>query len=655
MKKQIYQLAIGFLGLFSAITIHAQKTHCDSVYLSPGMNTYDVYLSQEFERCEQWMNYEVFANSYAKEPVYFQWKTKAGKFLTQGTSFSDDTLGEFVLEVESMGCLKDYPFTVNDGPEIFLDATSLEYCAEQAKPTLSVNVWYKSNRPIIQNQYMLYRDNQFVANVFGFYELKNAQAGTYTVVALNQQCLNSNSSITIKEKNCTPVVCEPLSDSLYDVQFDGQIYHSCDVAGWHLNFPDDKKPANVEISWKKNGVELQKNNVSLVINVDAVSTPDVYSVEVTGAGCKWSKEVEIVKDSINNGITTSDANYKHCASAPIVIAAKGNNHLTGEEYIWEKKDVNGVYQLHGKGDTLPNPSVGYFRMYVKTQRECVSMPTTFNIVEGQCATSCAQFMYVQKENYNPLPGELIGYNSNHFYICDQQQLGLYASFMPISTGSVTWYNVTTSTEQNVGGNPLYTTIAGKYLARYTNGNCVVHSDTITIDYAYPQPLEIKVFEGSQELEVKNKTITICPSRITLKSDPYYFSYYNWEKNAVYLSNDDQLITDQAGYYTLTTVNYQGCRAEDHLTVNINQSPNCVISGVGTINSPSVEVSPNPVVSSLYIKGLQVQSVQVVSQLGHVTTEQVSNGELSLENYSAGIYTVLIENNGKIEAHRIVKQ
>ena len=656
MKKQFYQLAIGFFGLLSVLTIQAQKTPCDSAYIYPGINLSSDF-NNEFQRCGNWMQYELLARSNAKSDLYFHWYTKDGKYLTQGTSFKDDTTGQFYVEIEGGGCLKEIPFTIFSASEVTLQSSAIEYCKGATKPEIYMNIVYSQPFPKTGQVYNLYRDNQFVTAFINSTVLTDAEAGTYTINN-TQQCPIATPTLTITEKDCAPKLCEPTSDSVYDATLVNQIYQSCAVAGWKLNFPNDKQPTGVEIIWIKNGSVLSRNHTALSVNVTGTKTPDKYSVEVTGQGCSWYKEISIIKDSINTEIISSDANYRHCPEKPIQVSVKGNTHLTGEIYTWEKKDTIGVYQLHGKGDTLPNPTIGMYRMYVKTKQGCVSMATEFSIVEGQCSTAaCAEFLKVEKIDYNPLPGKPILFNGKRFFICNQEQLGLEAYFMPVpNKGSITWYNVTTTIEQNVGGNPFYTTVGGKYIARYTDGNCIVNSDTIIVDYAYTQPLEIKVFDGVKELVVKDKTITICPTTsVSLNTSPYYYTYYRWAKNAAFLSVNAEQKTDGAGYYTLITVDNQDCRSEDYLTVNINQSPNCVISGVQNGFNESVQLSPNPVVSSLYIKGVEANTVQVVSQIGQVTTEQVSNGAINLEKYPNGMYTVLIENNGKIEAHRIVKQ
>lgn len=656
MKKQLYQLAIGFLGLFSVVSIQAQITPCENAFMTPGVNLSSSNFNNEYQKCDNHSPFELQAISRAETQLYFHWFTKGGKFLSQGPTFNNDTTGEFYLEVEGGGCLKEFPFIISNSPEIILYSSATEYCKDSDKPTVNVNIIEPATSPNLSNIYTLVRDNQFVATILGTYTLENASAGTYTIVTDFQGCMPFVPTITITEKECTSKVCEPTSDSIYDATLENNIYKSCDVAGWKLNYPNNQQPEGIEITWKKNGDVIESDIIELSMNIEI--TLDIFSVEATGKGCSWTKEIEIIRDSINAEITTSDANYRHCPENPIVIAAKGNNHIAGEEYIWEKKDNNGLYQFHGKGEILPNPSFGMFRMYVKTSRGCFSSPTEFPINEGDCNTTCNKQIKVKKINNNPIIGISPFQDSTHFYICDQEVLGLEAFVYPTTTGSITWYNVTSSPENNVGGNPLYVGLglAGKYIARYQDGNCIVNSDTISVDYAIVSPIEILAYDGVDELEIKNKSILICPSQsVTLKPNIYYYTNYLWEKNNVFISNDIEAFAENEGYYTVSAMDPSGCYTQDYLTINVNHTPNCIVSGIENEHNQSIQLSPNPVASSLYIRGLEVSTVQVVSPLGKISTEQVFNGEINLENYPAGVYTILLIKNGKSEAHRIVKR
>lgn len=661
MKKHFYSLALGALSLFSTLTLQAQQTICDSVGL---FASYGVSGNEpEFIKCEKHSQYAIDTYTSTQEPLFLLWTTKSGELLQQGNVFSHDTTGEFVLHVEGNGCLAERPLTIIDAPEIYIDANKLTYCQNETKPTIFTEVFFVPVTPTSPESYSLYKDDQFYGSIQTIGTFSNVSAGVYEIRNDNQQCWNSLApTLTITEETCEPELCEPIKDSVYQTEFDGQIHTSCDLAGWDLTFPEGKKPEGVTIIWKQNGEEIQRNNIALSIDVTAINSPDTYSVETSSENCSWSKEISIIKDSINTEITTNDPNFKHCPETPIIIEAKGNEHLTGETYTWEKKNASGSYVTHGTGTTLPNPEIGEYRMYIETARGCFSTPTSFSIYEGVCSNNCPSIL-INKMNFNNPTVFIPEYNPNRYILCERYDLVLEANTIfetkPISTtGSITWYEVLATTEQNRGGNPIYISSPGTYVAKYVDqNNCNITSDTVHVYSSEPIDLSIIPMDGSTELEIVNEEITICEgSTVTLNPNPYYHQYYEWELNAAQISTDVTIDVTENGYYTLQVVDYNGCWQDAALNVNINSDPNCTITGLNELTTSGIEFAPNPTSNSISIIGnIDLNTVQVVSQLGQIDILNVENGSIDLSNYQTGIYTLLIERNGTVEAHKIVKQ
>lgn len=658
MKKHFYQLAIGTLALFGVHSSNGQ-TPCDSAYLVPNYNISEIG-AYNYQRCTP-NDYELYVSSYAKTPLYFQWKTKAGDYLSEGSIFNEDTLGEFYLEIEGLGCVKPISFTIEETPFLSLDASSLEYCKDDDKPTLYADVYNHNGTSFGFNSYALSKDNKFIADVNGYYELENAEAGTYTLSPINQACWENTQTITITEKDCSPGICEPIKDSVYQTIFDGQIHKSCDLAGWKLTYPGDTIPNGVEIIWKQNGEELSRNHVALSIDVTATSSPDTYSVYTSSESCSWSEEILVIKDSINSEFTSSDSNYYHCSENPLVITAKGNEHLTGVTYSWYKKDEHDTFVLHGEGLTLPNPEAGEFKLYVTTSQNCYSISETFTINEVMCEifNNCPE-IGIQRDhrthqNYDP-------YHQNYFVLCHNDDLVLYATNLPIDYkfggGKLNWYNVSTNTEEHLqSDNYLHVFSPGKYIARYTDENCLSETDTIVVEYGPYIDLTISPKYDNIVLEMNEDTVTICSDQ-TIKLDPnhYYLSNYEWEKDASFVSNNIAHETDEAGYYTLNVYDNNFCSEGATIVVKVDNNQECVISGLNNRFDQALELAPNPTSSSLTIVGgNDINTVQIVSQLGQTNTVNVTNGTIDLSSYKSGIYTLMIERNGTIETHKIVKQ
>lgn len=661
MKKHFYKLAIGLLGVCSTLSGNAQ-TSCDSVSIHSSYGVSGSY--PEYIQCEKFGEYALDTYKSSNSPLFLQWVTKTGTLLQQGSAFFSDTTGEFLLQIEGNGCFVERPFTIIDAPETILFSDKVSYCQNETKPTLSAEVFFLGNPPNFPTEYAVFKDNQPFVYFTNFTTLPDVSSGIYEIRNASQQCWNSNlnQTLTITEEQCTPKLCEPIKDSVYQTVFDGEIHKSCDLAGWDLTYPEGKRPEGVEIVWKRNGDEIQTNNIALSIDVVATNIPDSYMVETSSSGCTWEKEIFIMKDSINTAITTSDPNYSHCDNAPITITANGNEHLSGETYTWEKKNNSGAYIPHGTGTVLPNPQIGDYRIYVETEQGCFSTPTSFTINDGNCPQECPELIVEKIQLNNPL-FPIPPLNQNYFTLCENNELILDAKTLingipTIRTGSITWYEVSGSSPQNMGGNPFFVYTPGLYIANYVDqANCNVNSDTIIVELSWPVDLKIIPMDGTTELEVINDAITICEgSNLSLVPDAFYHSYYKWEKDAAFISNEVMIDVDQAGYYTLLVYDYNGCWQDAYLNVNINQNPNCIITSIDDALGTQIELAPNPTSNNLtLVGGKDITSVQVISQLGISSTESVTNGTIDMSDYQSGVYTILIERNGNIETHRIVKQ
>lgn len=653
MKKHFYKLAIAALGLFGAFSSNGQ-TPCDSSTFSQnlGLSGYE----PEFIKCNAWDNYSLQAHSYAKSDLYFMWATQDNKILQQGTLFEDDTTGEFKLMIEGMGCLKEIPFTIFDTPELLIWADKMSYCANETKPTLQTNIYFFGAQPSQPTSTTILKNGNYFEYVpFGSTTISDVEAGTYELRLDDQFCWNPtpNNSLTIVEEQCVPDNCTPDSLEVYG-EMTGDYYEICYESSAILHFPEGQTTDNLTIEWTKNGDSYKTDKTGIALYQE--NEFDNYQINVTGNGCTWQETFSTHTDSISTVFTSNDPNYRTCTETPLVLTAEGNPHITGEIYEWQKQVSVGKYEKVANGSTLTTTEEGKYRLFVYTNN-CGNYSSIFTVSTKECSTTCPE-IWVEKRfsQYPHFPSSPI--LQNYISICDQQSVILEA-YPTKGTGIITWYSYNSGTEVNMEGNPLHLSSWGKYLAKYEDEHCSVVSDTIWVEPSIPTELTIIANVDGAEVPTTNDKITICPSNtIDLTADPIYHTYYEWSKDGTVLTgeNDATLYNVDPGYYNLIVEDYKGCLADAAITVIENDSPNCTVSGINDEFGTTIELAPNPTSSSLtLVGGNDINTVQIVSQLGQTNTVNVTNGTINLSSYQAGIYTLLIERNGTIETHKIVKQ
>ena len=145
-------------------------------------------------------------------------------------------------------------------------------------------------------------------------------------------------------------------------------------------------------------------------------------------------------------------------------------------------------------------------------------------------------------------------------------------------------------------------------------------------------------------------------------------------DAVRVYNSDSKLLDEVSYDSiapwptcadetgntleLITPDLDNSLPENWSCINENGSPNAVNSSelsIEVIDSKSITVYPNPVKSTLYIKGDSlVYDIQVYSLLGQHVMTAFNTNEIDVSLFNQGVYLVKISTENTMTIKRIIK-
>lgn len=105
-----------------------------------------------------------------------------------------------------------------------------------------------------------------------------------------------------------------------------------------------------------------------------------------------------------------------------------------------------------------------------------------------------------------------------------------------------------------------------------------------------------------------------------------------------------------------TTSGQACPVVMGIATNGNVSRKTDLTDDGAMQSASM-VYPNPATDNLYIQTAVGSTVRVMDIQGRTIHSEVSNAaelNLNISDWTNGVYMVMIENNGELDTHKVVK-
>jgi gliding motility-associated-like protein len=297
-------------------------------------------------------------------------------------------------------------------------------------------------------------------------------------------------------------------------------------AGEPLNLSGTHDGTGATYDWinpQNSSVSMQQNP-SLSATTTAMS--GLYTFEVTIDGCTETDTTSVL---INPSPTAS-------VSGDIILCTGESTELNasgGDSYLWEDGSIDAVRTVSPTTDT--DYSVQVTNGFGCTNEEMVS------VTVNELPTVTIE------------PAELSGIGDNDAVVCSGDLLTLTAM------GGLSYEWSTTETNQSISFNP---TVSESYSVLVTDAN----------DCQNTQSISVTVNENP-EVEIQGD-LSFCAGSSTTLSTDNTFPMFQWSNT----ETTEEITVSNAGNYTVTVTDTNGCTAENTQAVTENPAPTAVING-----------------------------------------------------------------------------
>jgi hypothetical protein len=395
----------------------------------------------------------------------------------------------------------------------------------------------------------------------------------------------------------------------------------------------------------------------------------------------YSGGSSIVSPSVTTSYTVSGSNAAGCVSSivktitvsatPVIVASSGAVCIGGS---WTITPTGATTYTYSSGSAVVSPTT-----------------TTSYTVSGSSATGC-QSSAVLTVSVNPT----LLFNPNSGSVCigstfTMTPSGALSYTYSSGTSAVTPTTTTTYTIVGVNsvgcyGTQICTVTVNALPTLTVNGGAICSGQSFTIvptgaiTYTYSSGSDVVSPIATTDYSVTGTDVNGCVtaidaiSSVTVNANPTVIATsdftlictgevvtlnasgatsYTWNTGATTTSvTDSPTITTT---YTVNASDVNGCNGSSNVTVNVNDCVGLQNLSLTTLN---VSLYPNPTTGNVTLELNTLTNVLITNALGQVVlTETLSAGKqiLDIKNQTNGLYFVKLNQNGKQQIIKLIKQ
>lgn len=424
-----------------------------------------------------------------------------------------------------------------------------------------------------------------------------SSSGNYSLVVTNACGTDTSEAITVSITDAPAYT------------FDQPAYLSCDGSPITIAAVDGSGQSDLAYEWFLNNASISGESGSTLLVAEAGS----YTLTVTNTvtGCAYTADaVEVSIDQVGAPVINADGPLDFCVGDPVTLSVE---QLPGISYQWS---LDGV-EIDGATDpSIVADQAGDYTI-VAASTGCTS------------ASSEAVTVVVEELPASPVITALDGTS-----FCEGNTATLDAGNTPGL--SYQWSQDGAELDGETSGQ-LSVVAAGDYSVTVTtDAGCTATSDTVTMT-SNPLPAQ--------------PVITPAGDQLTTSGDGTFQWLLNG--NVIDGATGDAYLPTENGSYNVTITDANGCSSTSDAYAYISTS---IMSF--SLGGPSFY--PNPTSGPVFIRWSQGfganASVTVVDGAGKVILRRNVSGQnvsIDLTGYDAGIYSLILVDNGRVMAHRLI--